>query len=107
MSIRPSVTRTSDTHAPEMLVGAFGVVARSACRFKRTQRLFIINLVTVGHGQESTIDVLRKVGMVTIRLEHAKGTFIGSKDRRLRLFLEDGHLMLSAGISRNYKLLTL
>lgn len=79
MSRRPSVTRTSDTHAPKMLIGAFGVIARSTCRFKGTQRLFSVDLVAVGHGQEAAVDILRILGMVTVGLKYAKGTFIGSE----------------------------
>lgn len=94
--MRPSVTRTSDAHAPEMLIGAFGVIAGSTCRLKGTQGLFRVNLMTVRHGQEATINVLRIVGVVTIGLEHAKGTLIGSEAGWLRLFFDGGYLVLSA-----------
>lgn len=82
-----------------MLVGAFGVIAGSACRFKRTQGLLRVNLMTVGHGQKTAIDILRKVGMVAIGLEHAKGTFIGSEASWLMLFLYNGHLAFVSEIS--------
>ena len=52
--------------------------------------------MTVGHGQEAAIDVLRKVGVVTVRLEHAKGAFIGSEAGWLGLLLNGVHLTLSA-----------
>jgi hypothetical protein len=31
VSLRPAVARTSNSHAPEMLIRAFGVIARSTC----------------------------------------------------------------------------
>jgi len=53
--------------------------------------------VTIGHRQEAAIDILRKVGMITIRLKQAKGTFIGCELVRfwLRLLPDNGDLMLS------------
>ena len=93
-----SVIRTSDAHAPEMLIGAFGVIAGSTCRLKRTQGLFRVNLMAVGHGQEAAINILGVVGVIAIRLEHAKGTLIGREGRRLRLrlFFNDRYLMALA-----------
>lgn len=95
MNEKSLVTRTSDTHAPEMLVRALRVVAGSTRRFKRTQRLVKVNLVTVCHGQEAALDIVREVGVVAIGLEHAKGTFIRSERRWLRLFFSR-QLALSA-----------
>jgi hypothetical protein len=77
--------RTSDAHAPEVLVRAFRVVARAACSFVLAEWLLGIDLVTIGWGQEAARHVLCKVGVVAIRFEHAERTLVCSESRHFGL----------------------
>jgi hypothetical protein len=88
------LVRTSDTQISEVLIRALFIVARSSSSFVLAHGLDGINLMAEGCRHEATRDVLRKVGMVAIGLEHAERTLVrGELDQSL-LLISGKHLFL-------------
>lgn len=78
--------RTSNTQISEVLVRALFIITGSSSSFVLAHRLPGINLMAKCGRHEAARNVLRKVGMVPIGLEHAERTLVrGELDRSLFL----------------------
>lgn len=86
--------RTSYAHAPKVLIRAVGVVARATCRLVLAERLLRIDLVTESRRQKATRNIVCKVGMVAIRLEHTERTLVRSELGQFKLVIFRGNLFL-------------
>ena len=90
----PSVNkRTSNSCIPEMLVRAFRVVASATRRFILAEWLHRVYLVTISQGQKTPEHFLCVVGVIAIRLEHAKRALVRLECNLLILFLNLGYLL--------------
>lgn len=58
--------RTIDTHAPEVLVWALGVIARATCSLVLAERPLRVDLMAERVRQKATRDVLHKVFVVAV-----------------------------------------
>lgn len=68
--------RTADVDDPEVLVGAFRVIAGTTGGFVMTERFCIVDLVAECGRHEATSYILRKVGMIAVGLEHAQRALV-------------------------------
>jgi hypothetical protein len=84
--------RTSDTQLPEVLFSTCRVIAGPTSSFVRAHWLLRINLMAKGCRQEAACNILRKLGVVTVRFEHAKRAFIGREFRRPAFIVGRRHL---------------
>ena len=87
--------RTAYVHSSKMLIRTLGVIASTTNGLKLTQGVVRIYLMTISHREESTGDILRESGVVTVRFEHPKGTFIRYETRRFDQFIRRRGLYMS------------
>jgi hypothetical protein len=78
--------RTGDVHALEVLVRAIKISASMSFCFRWANWKIWVNLVAVGHRQETTRHILRIIWVVTVRLELPQWALVRYKPRRVRLF---------------------
>lgn len=75
--------RTTQLDVPEMLAGALRIVADAACSLELAKLLLSVDLVAVCYRRKATWDILRILGVVTVRLEESQRTLIWSESRQL------------------------
>jgi hypothetical protein len=68
-----------------VLILALSVVAGPTASFIAAERVEWVDLMAVSHRQKTTFDVFTIPGVISIRLEHAKGALVGRKLYGLRL----------------------
>jgi hypothetical protein len=89
-----SPVRTSNTQISEVLIRALFIVAGSSSSLVLAHRLLGINLMTECCRHEAAWDVLRKVGMVAVGLEHAERTLVRSELNQWLFLVRGKHLFL-------------
>ena len=87
MPIRLLSIRTSDAQISKVLIGAVFVVTRTSCSFVLTESFLGVDLMAECGGHKAASDIVRKVWMVTIRLEHAKWTLVRGELGRFYLLM--------------------
>jgi hypothetical protein len=68
--------RTSDAQISEVLIGALCVVTRTSSSFVLAHWFIGVDLMAECRRHEAASNVMRKVRMVAVRLEHSKGTLV-------------------------------
>jgi hypothetical protein len=89
-----SSVRTSNTNISEVLIRALLIVTGSSSSFVLANGLPGINLMAECGRHEATWDVLRKVGMVAVGLEHAERTLVRGELDQWLFFVRGKHLFL-------------
>jgi hypothetical protein len=84
--------RTSDAKLPEVLFSTCRVIAGPTSSFVRAHWLLRINLMAKGCRQEAASNILRKLGVIAIRFEHAKWAFVRRELRRSTIIVGHRHL---------------
>jgi hypothetical protein len=89
-----SSVRTSNTNISEVLIRALLIVTGSSSSFVLANGLPGINLMAECGRHEATWDVLLKVGMVAVGLEHAERTLVRGELDQWLFFVRGKHLFL-------------
>lgn len=92
MPIRSLSIRTSDAQISEMLIGAVFVVTRTSCSFVLTESFLGVDLMAECRRHKAASDIVRKVWMVAVRLEHAKWTLVRGERGRFYLLMRGRYL---------------